>query len=756
MLKKTINRTVLYLLFINLVITSCSRTISLSDNDTVKFKVDSIIKKLSLEEKIGQMTQVSSPFDSNFDELKEAIKKGIIGSVLNESNPSIIYELQKIAREESPNGIPLIIGRDVIHGYKTVFPIPLAQAATWDLEMVEEAAHFAAKESRIDGINWTFSPMVDVSRDARWGRIAESYGEDTYLNSVMGVATVKGYQGNDLKSDDRIAACVKHFAAYGAVEGGRDYNLVSVSDENLRNTYLPSYKACVDAGAVTLMTSFNEINGIPSSENKTLLTDVLRKEWNFHGFVVSDWASITEMMNHGVAENEYQCAYLAVDAGVDMEMTSLSYRNNLEQLVKENKISEDIIDAAVRRILLVKYQLGLFDNPYPPKIGLSPKERNDGLQLAKEVATESVVLLKNKNNVLPLKSALKKVLVVGPMANDAYEQLGTWIFDGDTNLSVTPLNALKTYLGKEKVAYLPMLDYSRDKNIKDISKCQKLAAQSDVIIAFVGEESILSGEAHSRANINLPGAQEKLIKLLSETGKPVVTVVMSGRPNALSPILEYSDGLFLALHQGSMAGPAITDLIFGEAVPSGKLPVSLPKSGGQCPIYYAKKNTGRPADTANFVPFDEIPVHSPQTSLGNQSQYLDDGYSPLFPFGFGLSYTTFSYSDINLSKNSIQKNDSLSVSVTVTNTGKYASDEVVQLYIRDLVGTITRPVKELKGFKKIHLKPDETARVTFSIKGTDLAYYTSWNNKIIEPGKFNIWIGPDSKKGDKKTFEILD
>ncbi len=755
MLKNLVNnRLIVVILFLNLLIISCSKPISSDNISEIDFKVDSILKMLTLEEKIGQMTQVSSSYGYDPESLKNGIKSGNIGSVLNESNPKIINKLQKIALEESPHGIPLIIGRDVIHGFKTIFPIPLAQAATWNLEKIEEAAHFAAKESRLDGINWTFSPMVDVSRDARWGRIAESYGEDTYLTAVMGVATVKGYQGNDLSSRDRIAACIKHFAAYGAAEGGRDYNTVSLSPVRLRNVYLPSYKACADAGAVTLMTSFNDVNGIPSTENKMLLTDVLRNEWGFKGFIVTDWASITEMMNHGVAENEYQCAYLAANAGVDMEMATLSFRNNLPQLIKENKISEDAINDAVRRILRVKFRLGLFDNPYAASEGLSENEKQEGLDLAKEIATESVVLLKNKNNVLPLDSSVKKVLVVGPMADDVYEQLGTWIFDGDTSLSVTPLDALRNFLGEEKVEYLSMLRYSRDKEIKDVSKCNKLAAQSDVIIAFVGEEAILSGEAHSRANINLPGAQEELIKKLSETGKPVITVIMSGRPNALGPVLDYSDGLFLAMHQGSMAGPAITNLLFGMAIPSGKLPVSIPKSGGQCPIYYSKKNTGRPTDTAHFTPFDEIPIRSAQTSLGNQSHYLDDGYGPQFPFGYGLSYTSFNYSDINLSKNEIQKDDSLIVSVNVTNTGKYEAAEVVQLYVRDLVGTITRPVKELKGFKKIVLKPDESQKVVFTIKATDLAYYTSWNNKTVENGKFDVWIGPDSEKGDKKSFEL--
>lgn len=743
----------LYLYIGIIFLSSCSKTVHQSPDQLLEHKLDSLLKKMSLPDKIGQMMQVPGNFSSDSTQLKYLVKKGLVGSVINEVDPLIINTLQKIAVNESKHGIPLIIGRDVIHGFKTIFPIPLGQAASWNPALIEKSSHTAAGEARSVGVSWTFSPMIDVARDPRWGRVAEGYGEDPYLTGVMGSATIRGYQGNRLSDNDRMAACAKHFAAYGAVEAGRDYNTVILSDQELRNVYLPPYKSAVDAGAVTFMTSFNEINGIPSSGNKMLLTGLLRNEWGFNGFVVSDWTSIPEMINHGFATDESQSALLAANAGVDMEMSSTSYIDNLESLVKQNKVSVKTIDQAVRNILRVKFQLGLFDNPFiNPKKTLLPSDSS--LALAQTLAGESLVLLKNENYALPLPLNIRKVAIIGPMANDRYEQLGTWVFDGDTNMTITPLAAIRSLLGEDKVAYLKTLSHSRDEGTSGFEKARLIAANADAVLVFVGEESILSGEAHGRANIDLPGVQAELVKELYKTGKLIIAIVMAGRPLAITNILPYTKAIIYAWHPGTMGGPAIANVVFGKINPSGKLPISMPVSAGQCPIYYSKKNTGRPADYINWVPMKKIPVRAPQTSLGNTSHHLDDGFEPLFPFGFGLSYTTFEYSNLHLSSETIPMDGTLKITVSVENKGKVDGSETVQLYIRDLTGSITRPVKELKGFQKTVLKAGEKKELVFTINANELAFYKTWSEKVLEPGAFNVWIGGDSNSGLMGRFQI--
>lgn len=744
----------LFILYIAFALfSSCIKKGEISSNSRIEERVDSVLSKLTIDEKIGQMMQISSNFDTDPERFRNLVKEGRIGSLLNEVNPVAVNELQKIAKE-SKHGIPLIIGRDVIHGFKTVFPIPLGQAAAWNPELVEKSSHIAAMEARSKGVTWTFSPMVDIARDPRWGRVAEGYGEDPYLTSIMGAAAIKGYQGNSLSSKDRIAACAKHFAAYGAAEAGREYNTVILSDQELRNVYLRPFKTAVDAGAATFMSSFNEINGVPATGNKLYLTDLLRKEWGFNGFVVSDWSSIPEMIRHGYASDESECALIAANAGVDMEMSSHSYIDNLVNLVNQNKISIATIDNIVRNILRVKFQLGLFDNPYVNITSSNSNSNDSSLVIAKELATESLVLLKNDNNVLPLNLNINKVAIVGPMADDRYEQLGTWVFDCDTNTTITPLNAIRSLIGKQKVLYNRTLTHSRDISTTRFNQAKSIAMQSDVVVVCVGEESILSGEAHGRANLDLPGVQIELIKELHKTGKPLIVVIMAGRPLSIKNILPYSKAILYAWHPGTMGGPAIADVLFGKANPSGKLTISIPVSAGQCPIYYSKKNTGRPADYNNWISIDKIPVRAPQTSLGNTSHHLDDGFEPLFPFGFGLSYTSFEYSNLSLSSNTMPINGKITAKVTITNKGKVEGYETAQLYTHDLVGSITRPVKELKAFKKVMIKAGESREIEFSLNATDLVFYKSWSEKVIEPGKFNLWIGGDSNSGLMAQFAI--
>lgn len=719
-------------------------------NTEIENKVETLLHKMTLEEKLGQMNQLS-PWD--FEDLTKRVRKGEVGSILNVVNPEEVNKIQKIAVEESRLGIPLIVSRDVIHGYKTIFPIPLGQAATFNPEVVKEGARVAAIEASADGIRWTFAPMIDVARDPRWGRIAESCGEDPYLNAVMGTAMIKGYQGDSLNDPTAIAACAKHFVAYGAAEGGRDYNSTFIPERVLRNVYLPPFKAAADAGCATFMTSFNDNDGVPSTANSFVLKDVLRKEWKYDGMVVTDWASALEMVNHGFCTDGKDAAEKSVNAGVDMEMVSETFIQNLKQSIAENKVSIETIDNAVRNILRLKFRLGLFDNPYvvtPQTVKYAEKH----LQTAKTAAEQSVILLKNENQTLPFTDKIKTLAVIGPMADAPYEQMGTWVFDGEKEHTQTPLTAIKEMYGdRVKVLFEKGLEYSRDKNTAGIARAVSAARQADAVVIFVGEESILSGEAHSLANLNLQGAQSQLIKELAATGKPVVTVVMAGRQLVIADEVKVSDAMLYSFHPGTMGGPAIADILFGKVNPSGKTPVTFPCMSGQVPIYYAQHKTGRPANPTEML-IDEIPVEAGQTSVGCRSFYLDAGNSPLFPFGYGLSYTTFEYSNLSLASDKLTAQDTLSISFTLKNTGKYDGTEVVQLYVQDKVGSVTRPVKELKRFQRVTLKVGESTQVSLSLPVSELAFWGYDMNYTVEPGDFTLWVGTSSTEGLTKDFSV--
>lgn len=719
-------------------------------NTEIENKVETLFHKMTLEEKLGQMNQLS-PWD--FEDLAKRVRKGEVGSILNVVNPEEVNKIQKIAVEESRLGIPLIVSRDVIHGYKTIFPIPLGQAATFNPEVVKEGARVAAIEASADGIRWTFAPMIDVARDPRWGRIAESCGEDPYLNAVMGTAMIKGYQGDSLNDPTAIAACAKHFVAYGAAEGGRDYNSTFIPERVLRNVYLPPFKAAADAGCATFMTSFNDNDGVPSTANSFVLKDVLRKEWKYDGMVVTDWASALEMVNHGFCADGKDAAEKSVNAGVDMEMVSETFIQNLKQSIAENKVSMETIDNAVRNILRLKFRLGLFDNPYvvtPQTVKYAEKH----LQTAKTAAEQSVILLKNENQTLPFTDKIKTLAIIGPMADAPYEQMGTWVFDGEKEHTQTPLAAIKEMYGnKVKVIFEKGLEYSRDKNTAGIARAVNAAYQADAVVVFVGEESILSGEAHSLANLNLQGAQSQLIKELAATGKPVVTVVMAGRQLVIADEVMASDAMLYSFHPGTMGGPAIADILFGKVNPSGKTPVTFPRMSGQVPIYYAQHKTGRPANPTEML-IDEIPVEAGQTSVGCRSFYLDAGNSPLFPFGYGLSYTTFEYSNLSLASDKLTAQDTLSISFTLKNTGKYDGTEVVQLYVQDKVGSVTRPVKELKRFQRVTLKAGESTQVSLSLPVSELAFWGYDMNYTVEPGDFTLWGGTNSAEGLTKDFSV--
>lgn len=717
-------------------------------NNSVEKRIDELVSQMTLQEKIGQMNQLTGMGLSK--NMKESVKTGKVGTILNELNVNVVNELQRIAVEESRLHIPLIVARDVIHGFKTIFPIPLGQAASWNPEIAEEGARVAAVEASATGIRWTFAPMIDISRDPRWGRIAESCGEDPYLTSIMGVAMVKGFQGTDLSVPTSIAACAKHFAAYGASESGKDYSTTWIPEVLLRDVYLPPFEAAAKAGTATFMCSFNDINGIPSSGNPYLNHQILRNEWNYDGVLVSDWGSIQQMIPHGFCTDLKEAAMKAANASVDIDMMGYAYTKHLEDLVKSGKVSEKTIDEAVRNILRLKFRLGLFDNPYTKVAEKLPYYTAESLAKAKRAAMESAVLLKN-NGVLPLKKEIKTIAVVGPLADAPADQLGTWCFDAEPERAVTPLTALRDLYGKQvKIVAEPGLQYSRDRSEEGIAKAVKTAEQADVILAFVGEEAILSGEARCRADIGLPGKQTELLAALKQTGKPVVMIVMAGRPLTIARETEMVDGILYAFHGGTMAGPALADLIFGQAAPSGKLPVTIPRMVGQIPIYYAHKNTGRPA--SNITLMDDIEIGAKQTSIGFTSYHLDAGDGPLFPFGYGLSYTTFRYGDVKLSSGKLKGDETLTVTCDITNVGNCDASEVVQLYIRDRVASLIRPVRELKGFKKVFMKAGETHTVSFQLSASDLAFWHDAKVKKAEAGEFLVWVSTDSQTGTPVRF----
>ncbi|MCL7962006.1 MAG: beta-glucosidase BglX [marine benthic group bacterium] len=715
-----------------------------------------LLARMTLEEKIGQLTLLNGAGGHVADELRHEIAAGRVGAVLNEVDVGTVNELQRIAVEESPSGIPLLIGRDVIHGFQTVFPLPLGQAASWNPELVERCARIAASEAAATGVNWTFAPMVDIGRDPRWGRIAETLGEDPWLASALAVAMVRGFEGNRLADPGCIAACAKHFAGYGASESGRDYNTTDIPEIELRNVHLPPFRAAVDAGVASLMTSFSDLNGVPATANEFLLKQVLREEWKFDGFVVSDWESVPQLAVHGLTADDRESALAAASAGLDMEMASVTFREHLAGLVDEGKITTRAIDAMAANVLRAKLRLGLFEEPYTDAERVRLPAEHEALEAAREAALGSLVLLMNRDRALPLsKQDIASLAVIGPMADEAVEQLGTWIFDGDPARSVTPLRALHGYLGPDvEVRYERALETTRSRSDAGFPAALEAARSSDAVVLFLGEESILSGEAHSRADIRLPGIQERLISELSATGKPIVLVVLAGRPLALEAVVDDVDAILYAWHPGSMAGPAIVDVLFGEESPSGKLPVTFPRVTGQIPIYYAHKNTGKPPTPETVVHIDDIPRDAEQLSAGGSSFHLDAGHTPLWPFGHGLSYTEFAYSNLRLSRDVIDLGDSLTIEVDVANVGERAAEEVTQLYVRDPVASVTRPVRELKGFRRVRLAPGETRTVSFELHTDDLAFHGRDMRCRTEPGRFHLWIGGSSMAYLRAEFEI--
>ena len=717
-------------------------TQNIADNQ-IEQKVESLLAKMTLEEKLGQLNMrgTSSRVKGDLsEELKTLVRNAEAGSFLNVMRPDYVQELQRISVSESRNGIPLIFARDIIHGFKTIFPIPLGQAASWDREVAYNSARVSAIESTAQGIRWTFAPMLDLARDARWGRIAESPGEDPYLGSIIAKAAVEGFQGDGLDDPTSLAACAKHYVAYGAAEGGRDYNTTNIHEAELRNMYFPAFQAALEAGAPTVMTGFNEVNGVPASGSHFLLDEVLRGEWGFDGFVVSDWNSVTEMIPHGFAADEMHAAEIAVNAGLDMEMMSKSYENHLMELVKSGAVKESRIDFLVKNILRVKFKQNLFENPHYDTNQDAKLYDADHLAKAKDAAIKSTVLLKNEN-VLPLSSD-KKIALIGPLAHAPREQLGTWTFDGDGDKSITPKMAFEN--AGINVNYAAGLTYSRDSDTALFDEAITSAKSSDVIVFVGGEEAILSGEAHSRADISLPGAQKELIHELAKLGKPILLVIMAGRPISIMNIESKLDAVMMMWHPGTMGGPALLDMLNGTQEPSGRLPVTWPKSGAQCPIYYNHKNTGRPATAESFVQLQDIPIGAWQSSLGNNSHYLDLGFTPQYPFGYGLGYGDVSYSNMKVDKTSFVAEETINISVDVTNKGDLDTKETIQLYIQDVVGSLTRPVKELKGFEQVNIAAGETKTVTISLHTDQLTFVNHTMKRVLEPGDFNLYIGGNS------------
>lgn len=717
--------------------------------------VTDLVSRMTLAEKIGQLRQIDAAAAATEPAIIEAVRRGEVGSIINLVDFEQVRRMQAAARQDSRLGIPLLVARDVIHGFRTIFPIPLGQAASWNPDLVRTAARISALEAAAAGVNWTFSPMLDVSRDARWGRIAESFGEDPYLTALFGVAMVTGYQGDRLSAPGSIAACAKHFVGYGASEGGRDYNTTNIPTNELNNVYLPPFQAAVAAGAASVMSSFSDLDGVPATANKALLRGVLRDKWGFDGVLISDWNAIQELVVHGYSGTDREAALAAVQAGVDIEMNGPAYAGSLEALLDDGLIEMAQIDDMVRRVLALKLSLGLFEDggdPPSPEVGSGA----DRLEVCRELARQSVVLLKNEHQILPLRrDNLTSIAVLGPLADAPAEQLGTWVFDGEPADSVTPLQALRDVAaGRFEVRFLPVLANSRDRDTSRLDEARALVMASDIALVCLGEDAILSGEAHSRARIDLPGAQRALLEAVRETGKPVIAIILAGRPLALTEILPLVDGLLFAWHPGTLAGPALADLLFGDASPSGRLPVTFPRSVGQIPIHYNRKNTGRPPTPDTVLLIDEIPADARQTSFGMTAFYLDDGHTPLFPFGFGLTYGEIAYGPVALSSDLLDRSASLTVTASVTNHGHHAATETAQLYVRDLVGSLTRPIRDLRGFRRVMLQPGETRQVSFQITAHDLAFHTAEGRLEAEDGLFDVWIGPDAESGTPARFRL--
>jgi beta-glucosidase len=747
-----------------IILVSCQSKKTEKEDSEMDVFISNLMNEMTLQEKIGQLNLVTpgggiltgSVVSSD---VETKIRNGNVGGIFGVYGPEKVRQAQKLAVEESRLGIPMLFGSDVIHGYKTIFPIPLGLACSWDMKLIEKSAQIAAKEATADGIFWNFSPMVDISRDPRWGRISEGSGEDPYLGSQIAKTMVNGYQQNDFSAKNTMMATVKHFALYGAAEAGRDYNSVDMSRLKMYNEYLPAYKAAIDAGVGCVMSSFNDVDGIPASGNKWLLSDLLRDQWNFDGFVVSDYTSVNEMIAHGFGDLQAVSA-LALNAGLDMDMVGEGFLTTLEKSLTEDKVSEETINTACRRVLEAKYKLGLFDDPYryidesrPEKDILTKENR----AAARETAAHSFVLLKNIKQVLPLNKS-GKVALVGPLADSQNNMLGTWAPTGDHSEAVTVIRGFNNVIGNdveilyakganivddpeyaEKInVFGPKVNIDKRSPEQMINEAVAMAKKADVTVAVVGEASEMSGESASRSEITIPECQKKLIRELSKTGKPLVLVIMSGRPLAIAEENELADAILLTWHPGVEAGNAIADVLFGEYNPSGKLAATFPRNVGQIPLYYAIRNTGRPQAGETFTKF--------------KSNYLDVSNSPLFPFGYGLSYTQFDYSNLQMSSAKLTSEGSIKASVDLKNTGNFDGEEVIQLYIRDVVASITRPMKELKGFKKEMIRKGETQTVAFEISEKDLRFYNSQLNFDSEPGEFEVFIGGNSDQLLKASF----
>jgi len=706
----------------------------------VEARVNALLAKMTLAEKLGQLQQLDGEGTGDFrPEHVDLIRKGLLGSTLNVRGAKKTNQLQRIAVEESRLKIPNLFGYDVIHGYRTIFPIPLAEASSWDPALAERTASIAAAETYASGVRWTFAPMVDIARDPRWGRITEGAGEDPFLGAAFARARVLGFQGRDYSAQGKVLACAKHWVAYGAAEGGRDYNTTDMSEQTLREIYFPPFHAAIDAGVGTLMSAFNDLNGVPTSANPFTLTKVLRGEWKFDGFVVSDYTAVKELINHGLVANDRDAAQAALNAGVDMEMVSRLFNQNGPDLLKDGKVSQATIDEAVRRILRIKFRLGLFEHPYADEATeagsiLTAANR----AAAREAAGRSMVLLKNQNDALPLNKNIGSIAVIGPLADDRRAPLGWWSGDGHDDDTVTALTGIRNKVSPQtKVSYAKGCEVLGDSSA-GFEEAVNTARQSDVAVVFVGEAKEMVGEAASRSSLDLPGRQMDLVKAIQATGKPTIVVLINGRPPTIAWIVDNVPAVLEAWMGGTEAGNAIADVLFGDVNPGGRLPVTFPRTVGQVPIYYNHLNTGRP----------------PEASSRYNSKYLDVAWTPQFPFGFGLSYTQFKISNLQMSAAEITSNGSLTVSVEVMNTGKRAGDEVVQLYIRDVAASMTRPVKELKGFKRITLKPGETQRVEFTLGPEQLGFYNRDMRYVVEPGEFKVMLGSNSEDLIEKSFQV--
>lgn len=743
---------------------SSKKVSSASIQNPLDKRVDSLLKLMTLEEKIGQLNQYNgfwditgpAPKEGQAAQKYEHLKKGLVGSMLNVKGVKDVKALQKIAVEETRLHIPLIFGFDVIHGYKTISPIPLAEAASWDLDAIKKSAAIAAEESSAVGLNWTFAPMVDVARDARWGRAMEGAGEDPFLGSKIAVARIKGFQGDDFSSNKTIVACAKHFAGYAFAESGRDYNTVDVSEATLQNTIFPPFKASVEAGVRTFMNSFNELNGIPATGNSYLQRNVLKGEWNFQGFVVSDWGSIAEMIPHGFAKNSKEAAEKAINAGSDMDMESYAYVEHLSTLVKEGKVKESLIDDAAKRILKVKFELGLFENPYKycdethEKETVGKQEFQDGVL---DVAKKSIVLLKNKSNILPLKKSGQKIAVIGALADDKTSPLGSWRIGADDYTAISVLEGLKKYPNNQ-LTYAKGADVAIGKtqfiselkiNTTDKSgfpEAMEAAKSADVVIMVLGEHGLQTGEGRSRTELGLPGVQQELLETIFKVNPNIVLVLNNGRPLAIPWADENIPAIVEAWQLGTQAGNAIAQVLYGDYNPSGKLPMTFPRNVGQVPIYYNYKNTGRPS------------TNDPESVFW--SHYIDQKNTPLYAFGYGLSYSNFEYSNLKINSKSFSKNGKIEVSVQVKNNSNIAGKEVVQLYIRDIIGSLTRPVKELKGFEMVSFKANETKTVTFTIDEKTIEYFTANSKWEAEAGDFKVFVGGSSDKTLEENFQFLN